>query len=191
MPDTDPIERAVVLCHPHPLHGGNMHNGIIVSLAQALQQQRIATLRFNFRGTGQSTGTHGNGVAESHDVTAAIDYVLAGRTVSHLAVVGYSFGAAVGVLAGAADPRVSALVGVALPVSRIDTTRLQTCTKPTLLVVGDQDRLCPVDTMRDLVQQSTPTTALSVLANADHFFWGREPEVAQISVAFLQRVLAR
>src|SRR3989441_7111354 len=100
----------VVLCHPHPLHGGNMYSNVVSAVAEALWQHDVSTLRFNFRGTGVSTGSHGGGDTEGADVAAAVGYLLSCQPVSTLVVLGYSFGAAVGLLAGAADPRVTTLV---------------------------------------------------------------------------------
>jgi hypothetical protein len=182
----DPERRlGAVLCHPHPLRGGDMHSNVITAVTAALQQHHIATLRFNFRGTGQSTGVHDGGTAERADVTAAIDYLLARCPVTHLAVIGYSFGAAVGVPTGAADPRVTTLVGIALPVTRIDPAVLLHCAKATLFVLGDHDTVCPLEAMRDLSARCAGSPTLTVLEGADHFFWGREAEVAQAVVQFV------
>lgn len=181
---------AVVLCHPHPLYGGDMYNNVVMALAEALQQHDITTLQFNFRGTGRSTGTHGNGVTERQDVSAAIDYLLSRCTPARLAVVGYSFGAAVGVTAGASDARVHALVGVGLPVTRLDASALQATPKPTLLVLGDADNFCPVDAMQAFVQRCTPPPAVQILPGADHFFWGYEQEVAHTVLPFLRTLLS-
>src|SRR5437870_13908701 len=93
----------VVLCHPHPLHGGNMYSNVISAVAEALWQHDVTTLRFNFRGTGASEGTHGGGDAEGADVAAAVTYLLDCQPVPQVVVLGYSFGAGVGLLAGAAD----------------------------------------------------------------------------------------
>src|SRR5262249_28427158 len=100
----------VVLCHPHPLYGGEMHNNIVSALADTLQQAGMATLRFNFRGVGRSGGEHGGGEAEVEDVKAAVTYLLSRQTVPTVVVAGYSFGSMVGLRAGAADPRVHKLI---------------------------------------------------------------------------------
>src|SRR2546426_3914628 len=75
-------EVGVVLCHPHPLHGGNMYSNVVSAVAKALWQHDVATLRFNFRGTGASDGTHGGGDTEGADVAAAVTYLLACQPVS-------------------------------------------------------------------------------------------------------------
>lgn len=175
----------VVLCHPHPLHGGNMYSNVISAVARVLQEHDVVTLRFNFRGTGTSQGSHGGGDAEGEDVTAAVAYLLNCQAVSTLAVLGYSFGAGVGLLAGAADPRVSALVGVAPPVARRDFSPLLTCPKPKLFVVGDKDHVCPLPTLQDLLARCPEPKTLTLLPGADHFFLGREAEIAQAVVTFL------
>lgn len=175
----------VVLCHPHPLHGGNMYSNVISAVAEALWQQDVITLRFNFRGTGASTGVHGHGETEGADVAAAVTYLLQCQSVSRLAVVGYSFGSGVGLLAGAADTRVTALVGIAPPVERRDFTPLHTCPKPKLFVTGDRDHVCPVPTLQALIAQCPEPTGLSLIPGANHFFGGYEAEVAKAVVGFL------
>lgn len=190
LPATGQSNLGVVLCHPHPLYGGDMYNNVVMALAAALQQHQAATLQFNFRGTGRSTGTHGNGVAERDDVRAAIEVLRSHAAPRHLAVVGYSFGAAVGVTAGATDTRVHTLVGVGLPVTRLDATVLQQATKPTLMVLGDADTFCPVETMHEFVQHCAVPPTVHIVPGADHFFWGYEPHVAQTVVQFLGALLS-
>jgi len=175
----------VVLCHPHPLHGGNMYSNVISAVAEALWQHDVSTLRFNFRGTGGSTGSHGGGDAEGADVTAAVGYLVSCQPVSTLAVVGYSFGAAVGLLAGAADPRVTTLVGVAPPVGRRDVSPLHTCTKAKLFVTGDEDHVCPLPALQELMARCPEPKALQLIPGANHFFLGREAEVAQAVLTFV------
>lgn len=175
----------VVLCHPHPLHGGNMYSNVVSAVATALWQHDVTTLRFNFRGTGASDGTHGGGDTEGADVAAAVTYLLACQTVSKMAVLGYSFGAGVGLLAGAADPRVTALIGVAPPVVRRDFAPLMTCPKAKLFIAGDRDHVCPQPALQDLLAKCPEPKALALIPGADHFFLGREAEVAQAVVTFL------
>ena len=175
----------VVLCHPHPLHGGNIYSNVVSAVAEALWQHDVSTLRFNFRGTGGSTGSHGGGDAEGADVAAAVAYLLSCQLVSTLAVVGYSFGAGVGLLAGAVDPRVTALVGVAPPVGRRDMSPLHTCTKAKLFVTGDQDHVCPLPALQELIAHCPEPKALTLIPGANHFFLGREAEVAQAVVTFV------
>lgn len=175
----------VVLCHPHPLHGGNMHNNVIAGVAETLWQYDVTTLRFNFRGTGASEGTHGAGETEGADVLAAVQYLLEVQAVERLAVIGYSFGAGVGLLAGSADPRVTMLVGIAPPVARRDFSVLHTCAKAKLFIAGDQDHVCPLPTLQALLDQCAQPTSLALIPGANHFFAGREMEIAKAVVEFL------
>jgi alpha/beta superfamily hydrolase len=162
-----------------------MYSNVISAVAEALWQHDVTTLRFNFRGTGASDGTHGDGDAEGADVIAAVEYLLSCQAVSTLVVVGYSFGAGVGLLAGAADPRVTTLIGIAPPVGRRDFSPLLTCSKPKLFVVGDKDHVCPLPVLQELVARCPAPTALTLLPGADHFFLGRDTEVAQAVGTFL------
>ena len=103
---------AAVVCHPHPLHGGTMHNKVVFQAAKAALQEGLPTLRFNFRGVGKSTGSFGDGIGEREDVTAALDYLGTRFPAIPVCLLGFSFGASVGLRVGANDPRVVALVGL-------------------------------------------------------------------------------
>jgi uncharacterized protein len=177
----------VVLCHPHPLYGGDMQNNIVSALADTFQQAGIATLRFNFRGVGRSGGEHGGGEAEVEDVKAAVAYLLSRQAVSTVVVAGYSFGSMVGLRAGAADPHVHKLIGVALPVGFGDPSFLLSVTKPKLLISGDRDNYSPIPALQDLFAKLPEPKALVTVPGADHFFWGQEEEVAKAAVEFSQK----
>jgi alpha/beta superfamily hydrolase len=146
----------------------------------------MLTLRFNFRGVGHSGGKHGEGRAEVDDVQAAVTYLLGRQSVTTLAVAGYSFGAMVGLQAGATDARVHRLVGVALPVGRRDASFLLTAHKPTLLISGDHDDISPLATLQELVARLPEPKQLVTIPGSDHFFWGQERQAAQAAVTFLQ-----
>lgn len=184
-PQTPPI--GVVLCHPHPRYGGEMHNNIVSALAETLQQAGMATLRFNFRGVGRSGGEHGGGESEVEDVKAAVTYLLHRQAVPTVVVAGYSFGSMVGLRTGAADPRVHKLIGVALPVGSGDPSFLLSVTKPKLLISGDHDNYSPIPSLQSLFAKLPEPKALVTVAGADHFFWGQEEEVAKAAVEFLEK----
>ncbi len=185
-PTQPPIIGAVV-CHPHPLYGGEMHNNVVSALVAAFQQQGIATLRFNFRGVGRSGGSHGEGVAELEDVKAAVTYLLSRQAVQTVVVAGYSFGSMVGLQAGATDPRVHKIIGVAFPVGLRDPSFLLPVTKPKLLISGDHDNYSPIPDLQSLIAKLPDPKQLVVVKGADHFFWGQEGEVAKAAVEFLQK----
>jgi len=162
-----------------------MYSNVVSAVAEALWRHDISTLRFNFRGTGGSTGSHGDGDTEGADVAAAVAYLLSCQPIARLTVAGYSFGAGVGLLAGATDARVAALVGIAPPVARRDMSPLHDCTKAKLFVTGDKDHVCPIPVLQDLLARCLEPKALALIPGADHFFLGRESEVAEAVVTFV------
>lgn len=178
-----------VVCHPHPLYGGNMHNNVVRALRKCFLDRGMACLRFNFRGTGRSEGGHGNGIAEMEDVAAAMDFLetrnqaTGGQTV----VAGYSFGCWVGLRAAAHDPRPSRLVGISPPVDSYDFGFLREETRPKLLIAGDSDFVCSGKRFEELIS-SIPDPKMTVLMRAaDHFHVGREDELIRETNAFLDR----
>jgi alpha/beta superfamily hydrolase len=175
----------VVVCHPHPLYGGDMHNNVTAALTEAFIAAGIATLRFNFRGVGGSDGQHDNGRGEVEDVTAAVTALLSRAEFTQVAVAGYSFGSWVGMTAGAGDRRVHKLIGVAPPVASRDFLFLAATDKPKLLIAGDRDDHAPLARLEPLLQSLTEPKALTVVPGADHFFRGLEPAISRAAVAFL------
>lgn len=175
----------VVLCHPHPLYGGDMHNNVVVALTEALNGAGVATLRFNFRGVGGSDGQHDSGLGEVDDVTSAVTALLARRAVRLVVVAGYSFGAWVGMKAGVADARVHKLIGVAPPVASRDFSFLAASTKAKLVIAGDRDDRAPLARLEPLVQSLPEPKKLTVIPGADHFLWGVEPAISRAALAFL------
>lgn len=181
-----PPTLGVVVCHPHPLYGGNMQNNVVTALIEAFQRASMLTLRFNFRGVGRSGGTHGEEEKEVDDVQAAVTYLLSRQHVQTVAIAGYSFGAMVGLRAGTADARVHTLIGVALPVARRDASFLRAAHKPTLLISGDRDDISPLPMLQALMATLPEPKQLVTIPGADHFFWGQEHQAAQAATAFLQ-----
>lgn len=175
----------VVVCHPHPLYGGEMHNNVVEALVISLRRAGHATLRFNFRGVGGSTGKHGEGIAEIDDVKAAVTCLLERQTFETIVVAGYSFGSMVGLKAGADDPRVDKLIGVALPIATRDASFLANVSKPKLLVSGDRDDYSPVPALEALCATLPPPTDLVIIPGADHFFRSREIQVADAALKFI------
>ena len=183
-PDAPP-RCGTVICHPHPLYGGEMRNNVVSALATAFQDAGIATLRFNFRGVGRSQGTHDEGMGEQDDVRAAVAALLARQAVSQVIVAGYSFGALVGLHSGAGDDRVHGLIGVALPLGMRDVSFLRGVTKPTLFVSGDRDPYCPLADLTRLAGDMSEVARVETIAGADHFLMAREDEVAAAALAFV------
>ena len=178
---------ACVLCHPHPTYGGNMHNSVVVALAEAIAASGIATLRFDFRGVGSSTGSHGGGVGEVEDARAAVEAVLALDGITRAAVAGYSFGAAVALRLAASEPRLFAAAAVAPPLLMFEAPLARSIHVPQLIVAGERDDFCPrgaLDRFAAALERST----LTIVPEADHFFAGQEQFVATTVADFLASI---
>jgi len=191
-PVTGPAAVAAVVCHPHPLYGGTLHNKVVYQTAKTLRRFGLPVLRFNFRGTGESEGAHDKGHGEQGDVAAALDRLAAEYPGVPLLVAGFSFGAWVGLRTGCADPRVTELIGLGLPVGEApgrSLSYLDSCAKWKILVSGALDRYAPAATLTALVESLSPparqNTRLVLVSGADHFFTGRLEEVDEILSAWL------
>ena len=174
---------AAVVCHPHPLYGGDMHNSVVVTICDALVAKGIAALRFNFRGTGSSEGAHGGGVDEREDVRAALDFLASQPSIdsTRLCLAGYSFGAVVAL--STAHPSIASLAAVSPPLSQdIGVGISVVC--PTLFVFGERDRVAPVDHLEQAGIDLPAGSRIAIVPGADHFWWGHEEEVATEVVAF-------
>jgi uncharacterized protein len=164
---------AAVVCHPHPLFGGTMHNKVVYQAAKSLDSLGLAVLRFNFRGVGKSQGKHDNGDGEQGDVCAALDFLAAEFPSVPQLVAGFSFGSRVGLRAGCADDRVTELIGLGIPVNRMDFSFLANCTKPKLFVQGGNDEHGAIEKTRQVVASFPEPKRLVEVPNADHFFAGK------------------
>ena len=169
----------VVICHPHPLYGGDMDNPVVVRVAEVCRELGLATLRFNFRGVGASTGQHGQGRDERHDVTAALAHFASVLpSGAPLGLAGYSFGAAVAArVAGerAEAPPLTAVALVAPPVAMTGDepfVALASLTARLLVVAGDHDEYCPVAALQALGRR-LPSAEIKVIEGANHFFFGK------------------
>jgi uncharacterized protein len=162
----------LVVCHPHPLYGGDMDNPVVVRVAEVAQDVGMATLRFNFRGVGASIGVHADGEGEQDDVAAALA-TLAGRLPagSPTGLAGYSFGAWVAARVAAAMPRLPALALLAPPLGMYDLDFLGDAPSRTLLVSGSRDQYCPVEALERLGMRLGVTA--QIIEGAEHFFFGK------------------
>ncbi len=171
----------MVVCHPHPLFGGTMHNKVVYQLARTLDRLGIPSLRFNFRGAGLSEGQHDRGVGEQDDVRAALDFLAGEFPRLPLALAGFSFGCVVGLRVGCGDARVAELVGLGAPVNNSDMTYLSACGKPKLLIQGENDQYGAPAKLQALVEAFPKAvqreTQVTIVPGADHFFAGHLEEV--------------
>jgi alpha/beta superfamily hydrolase len=164
---------AAVVCHPHPLFGGTMHNKVVYQAAKSLDALGIPVLRFNFRGAGLSAGEHDRGQGEQGDVRAALEFLATEFPGAPLLLTGFSFGAVVGLRVGCEDARVSRLIGLGIPVNSSDFSFLDPCNKPKLFVHGSNDQFGAVEKVKTLVASWSGDNRLVVVDGADHFFAGK------------------
>lgn len=164
---------AAVVCHPHPLFGGTMHNKVVYQTAKTLDALGIPVLRFNFRGAGRSSGVHDGGRGEQDDVRAALDFLKAEFPGVPLLLAGFSFGAWVGLRIGCQDSRVSHLIGLGIPVNDSDFSFLCRCNKPKLFVHGSNDEYGAIAKVKTLVASLPGDNHLVVVEGANHFFAGK------------------
>lgn len=171
---------AALLCHPHPLGGGNLHNKVVYHAMKVLHDPEwglgLPVLRFNFRGTGRSEGEH-DGVAETFDVLASMDW-LAREFQLPLVVAGFSFGAAMALRAcyepAASTAKVCAIAALGLPTAvsgrGYQYRFLKGLSIPKLFLSGDHDQFAPVGELTDTISIAAEPKRLNLIAGADHFF---------------------
>jgi alpha/beta superfamily hydrolase len=177
---------AALVCHPHPLFGGTLHNKVVFHTMKALNSFGFPVLRFNFRGAGLSHGEHDHGNGEVEDVRAALNWL---DTEFHLPLLfaGFSFGSVVGLRAACPDARVKALIGIGVPAIPVAADAeaprvyafdfLRECAKPKLFVSGARDQFGPRAKLEALVTSAAEPKKLVVIEGADHFFEGRLREL--------------
>lgn len=189
---------AALVCHPHPLGGGTLHNKVVYHAMKALNAPRfglgLPVLRFNFRGTGRSEGTH-DGAAETGDVLAALRW-LENEYQLPLVVVGFSFGAAMSLAACCgpqAPPNLRALVALGLPTHaegrHYSYPFLPHCSLPKLFLSGDRDTFASPQELEDIAATTAEPKKLVLLPGADHFFNGHLDAMQNALVEWLQERL--
>ena len=185
-PGDGEILGAAVVCHPHPQHGGTMHNKVAHTLARSFVRSGFAVLRFNFRGTEGSEGDYDEGVGEVDDALAALHWASQQYPNVPIWLAGFSFGAAVALKAAVAEA-VDGLITVAPAVSRF-ANGLETQPQcPWLVVQGDQDELVDIEETIEWFNSLAPGPELAVLPEAEHFFHGRLVDLREVVTEFVQK----
>ena len=180
---------AALVCHPHPLYGGTMHNKVVFKVAQSLQMLGMPALRFNFRGVGRSIGTYDEGRGEMDDVRFALEFL--SRRYPGLPVIlgGFSFGAYVALRVAAIDDRVQAMIGLGVPARMFEGEYLLGSHKPKLIIQGTKDELAPYALAVQWFEHVPAPKSLVAVQGADHFFQGHLDEVQAIIIAFVHNVM--
>jgi uncharacterized protein len=189
---------AAVVCHPHPLFGGTLHNKVVFHTMKALNSFGFPVLRFNFRGAGLSEGEHSEGEGEVGDVRTALNWLDAEFHLP-LILAGFSFGSAVGLRAACPDARVRAVIGVGTPVVPVaEATEeprvysydfLRDCVKPKLFTSGARDQFGPRAELEALVASVPEPKRFVIIEGADHFFAGRLHEMRQAIEQWVREVI--
>ena len=182
---------AALVCHPHPLFGGTVHNKVVYHAMKTLNGFGFPVLRFNFRGAGLSEGRHDHGKGEVEDVRAALNWL---DNKFHLPMIfcGFSFGAATGLRAAASDDRVKGLIGLGVPVAvegRAYTYQfLEDCVKPKLFVSGSHDEFTSEARLRQVYESAAEPKELVIVEGGDHFFAGHLPEMQKAIHDWVKKV---
>lgn len=164
--------RVALVLHPHPQHGGTMHNKVVFRAARGLENAGLVTLRINFRGVGQSTGAYDEGQGEQDDARAALNYLIEKYPGADVTLGGFSFGSRVALKVGIADERVRRLISIGTPVNMYPYEFVRECRKPVLFVHGELDEFGDVIRLREVVATLPPEAkaGLKVINGTGHFF---------------------
>ena len=177
----------VVICHPHPLYGGDMENPVVVRVQEVCDALGLATLRFNFRGVGASGGVHAGGVGEQEDAAAALDVLAKAIGGGALAIAGFSFGSRIAALVGSRDGRFAGMALIAPPLAMSDFGFLEDPRVPTLVVAGTRDQYCPPDDFARFTA-ARPWITAATIDGADHFFFGKLFPLGEVVTAWARRL---
>lgn len=176
--------KGVVITHPHPLYGGDMNNNVVVAVRRAYQKMGVTTLRFNFRGVGNSQGNYGDGIGEQEDVRSAVA-LLANKGIRQIDLAGYSFGAWVNALAVNNGLEVDNMIMVSPPVAFIDFGSLSVLRNLKLIVTGNRDDIAPAAMVEKSYPAWNPTARFEVISGADHFYGGYQDKLEAVLMDFL------
>ncbi len=171
-------KKAAIVCHPHPLMGGSMHNNVVAATVQAFAGENYATLRFNFRGVGASSGVYDEGKGESCDIIYVANY-LHEREFDEIFFAGYSFGAWAGAkVISETDQIFYYVIFISPPVNHFNFDFAKLKNKVNLIICGDADNFCDI---AEITEKSEKIDAkLEIIKGADHFYWGKEAEIEKI-----------
>lgn len=183
-----PPRYIAIICHPHPSAGGTMDHKVVTTLVKACTAMGAATLRFNYRGVGQSTGTFDDAIGECDDLRAVIRWAVAQYPGLPLILAGFSFGAYIAARVANDDSVAKALITIAPAVVNYDFQALKKIACPWLVVQGDQDEIVDSQKVVDWVNQAATPIELTMMAGAGHFFHGQLITLREIVIDWLRSV---
>ena len=173
VPDpAESIAATIVICHPHTQHGGSMHNKVVTIMERSMRELGLHTLRFNFRGAGESEGEYDEGYGETDDLFAVTEWVRRSRPADDLWLGGFSFGSYI-TLRAAQNLRLGQLISIAPPVTRFGFTELHHPDCPCLVIQGDEDDVVNFEDVTSWVEKTQPQPEFIVMEHTGHFFHRR------------------
>jgi uncharacterized protein len=176
--------RNAILCHPHPLYGGNMHNNVVQAARQMFARLGWGTLRFNFRAAGSSGGHPAQGQSDASDLISVSEFLRA-RSPGPIDFAAYSYGAWATMQAIRMGLGPDSLILISPPLDFISFEGLRLPDAPTLVTLGNQDQYCSVESVKNWLSNQ-PDVKLEVFPRVDHFYWGSERELSAKMEAFLR-----
>ncbi|HKT74277.1 MAG TPA: alpha/beta family hydrolase [Steroidobacteraceae bacterium] len=188
IPPGSDARHIAVVCHPHPLFGGTLENKVVYTLARAFEELGAPAIRFNFRGVGASKGVYDDGVGETQDALAVIEYGRRRWPGAQLWLAGFSFGGAVAIAAeGHARPaRLVVAAPAIMRLDKLDVSGVVSRSCPWLIVQGDADEVLDANAVLEWARRVTPAPRVEVLAGGSHFFHGRLLELREAVLAFMR-----
>ncbi|HEX9461599.1 MAG TPA: alpha/beta hydrolase [Alphaproteobacteria bacterium] len=185
----------VLLLHPHPQHGGTMHNKVIYALNQVFTRQGFSTLRFNFRGVGRSQGGFGRGEGELTDAASALDWLQAyNANAGQCWIAGFSFGAWIGMQLLMRRPEIDRFISVAPPANIYDFGFLAPCPSSGLILQGDKDETVPEESVKKLSEKLSKQRDIEIdyriIKGANHFFTDRLDKLDAAVEDYVERAMA-
>lgn len=189
-PETTGKYPAVIICHPHPLNGGSMSNTVVRKLGEVLVNRSIVALMFNYRGVGKSEGSYGGGIGEQDDLVAALDFIGTREDVDQerIGTAGYSFGASVALPVASRDDRVKALAMISPALNSTFIPYLKKYNRPKLFISGTKDNLFLPENVTAWSNEAAEPKQLELIEGADHFWFGREGDVAEKVTDYFERL---
>jgi alpha/beta superfamily hydrolase len=169
-PEGSAPKEAALVCHPHPSHGGTMHNKVVYRLARGLRSTGSVVLRFNYRGVNLSEGVYDEGEGELDDARAALDYLRTRYPQLPFTVAGFSFGSRIALRLGCGLAR--RVIAVGFPAQYRDKASLDTCTTPRIFIESTRDQFCSVEQIKSIVEALPEPKQLFLIEAQDHFFAG-------------------
>lgn len=191
IPDVEGHYSGAVICHPHPLYGGDMYNNVVEAIYQELENRSMIALRFNFRGVGSSGGLVADSSGNLEDVGAAIDYLFAvsNMDTDRIGLVGYSYGGAMVLRYAPNDARVKAIATVSPAITPIGSDPILKYDKPKYFISGERDGVVTLNKFQYLVDKVTQPKSYRIVAGVDHFWSGHEGVMANDVASFLIKAL--